>query len=101
MTERRSKIESCAEILTVAKQTVLKQHIIQKCSLNNLAFNLYIKQLTSCRLLKASRGKQRVVYQTTSKGLEFLKRYNELLALFEEKPRTLLKEVKFYIKVES
>jgi predicted transcriptional regulator len=80
---RRGTIETYAEILTAAKQPILKQHIIQKCSLNNSVFTVYVKRLIDSKLLKANLYKERRVYQITSKGLEFLKRYNELLILLE------------------
>jgi len=86
-------MEKLAEILTVAKQPALKQHIMQQCKLPTHAFAIYTQRLIDCGLLRASPplnlrltgnpGKQRMIYQTTDKGREFLKRYSDLLSLME------------------
>jgi len=96
-------MDKFAEILTVAKQPALKQHIIQKCSLSNESFNNRIHQLLQSGLLDAypaldlhtpgPKTRRRMIYQTSQKGKEFLKRYNELLTLLET-------SVKYYPQVK-
>jgi len=87
-------IEKIAEILTVAKQPCLKDHIICKCSFRSYTFKPYLNLLLENGLLGAypvlnskhlsgRPTKRRMIYQTSQKGLEFLKRYNELLTLME------------------
>jgi len=87
-------LEKIAEILTLAKQPILKDHIMRKCNLSSLLYERYINQLLELGLLdvypaidlKGVRGPKshhRMIYQTSQKGLEFLKRYRELLTLLE------------------
>ena len=87
-------MDKFAEILTVAKQPALKSQIIQKCGLSNETFNQYIHRLLESGLLDAypaidlkhmsgPKSHHRMVYQTSKKGMEFLKRYNELLTLLK------------------
>lgn len=83
-----------AEILTVAKRPVLKDHIIHKCGLSSLQRDRYLNILLEAGLLDAypaidlkhvggPKTRRRMICQTSQKGLEFLKRYNELLSLME------------------
>jgi predicted transcriptional regulator len=84
-------LEKFAEILTVAEQPALKTEIIQKCTLSSAAFNKYVHTLFQSGMLNAypavnlhtpkSSHRQRIIYQTTDKGKEFLKRVNNLLTL--------------------
>lgn len=86
-------LEKIAEILTVAKQPALKDQIMRQCKLTSHAFAVYTKPLIECELLRASPplnlslpgnpGKHRMIYQTTDKGIEFLKRYKALISLME------------------
>jgi predicted transcriptional regulator len=84
-------LEKTAKILTLAKQPVLKDHIIRKCALSSLQYERYINQLLEAGLLdaypainlKGRKNHHRMTFQTSNKGLEFLKRYAELLRLLE------------------
>ena len=86
-------MEKFAEILIVAKQPALKNHIMRKCNLNSVRFNKYISQLLESGLLDTypaldrhmpgPKTRHRMIYQTSKKGLEFLERYKELLTLLE------------------
>jgi predicted transcriptional regulator len=88
-------LEKFAEILTVAKQPALKTEIIQKCTLSSAAFNKYVHTLIRSGMLNAypavnlhakSSRRQRIIYQTTDKRKQFLKRFNGLLAMLEILP---------------
>jgi predicted transcriptional regulator len=87
-------LEKFAEILTVAEQPALKTEIIQKCTLSSAAFNKYVHTLIQSGMLNAypavnlhaSSRRQRIIYQTTDKDKQFLKRFNGLLALLEILP---------------
>jgi predicted transcriptional regulator len=87
-------LEKFAEILTVAEQPALKTEIIQKCTLSSAAFNKYVHILIQSGMLNAypavnlhaSSRRQRIIYQTTDKGKQFLKRFNGLLAMLEILP---------------
>ena len=86
-------LEKIAKILTVATKPALKSHIMEKCTLIACQCH-YIDQLVEAGLLDAypaidlkhtsgPKNRHRMIYQTSNKGLEFLKRYNELLTLLE------------------
>lgn len=86
-------LEKVAAILEVAKQPVLKDHIMTKCDLSSLTFNKYMTILLQNGLVNAypaldlhmpgRKTRHRMIYQTSQKGTEFLKKYNELLSLME------------------
>jgi predicted transcriptional regulator len=87
-------LEKIVDILTVAKNPILKWPLMRACSLSSLTFNKYVTQLLQRGLLDAypavnlkhtsgPKNHRRMIYQTSQKGLEFLKRYNELLTLLE------------------
>lgn len=87
-------LEKIADILTLARKPVLKDHIIRKCNLNSSDFSKYVTQLLQGGLLNAypainlkhvpgRKTRHRMIYQTSRKGRLFLKRYNELLMLLQ------------------
>jgi predicted transcriptional regulator len=93
--ERKRMLEKIAEILSATKKPLLKSQIMYKCKLPSATANLYLQQLIQSGLLDAypadtkhlsgPKLNNRVVYQTSRKGIEFLERYRQLVALMEEK----------------
>jgi predicted transcriptional regulator len=87
------KMEKVVQILEVTRQPVLKCHITGKCNLSSFTFTNYISLLLQSGLLNAYPAidlrlvgrptRRRMIYQTSIKGKEFLKRYNDLLTLLE------------------
>jgi len=85
-------LEKIATILAVATKPALKSHIIAKCTLVDNQVR-YITELVEAGLLDAypaidlklpgPRNHHRMVYQTSRKGKEFLKQYNDLVRLLE------------------
>lgn len=86
-------LEKIAQILTVAQQPALQNHILVKCALSMARFKQYIAELLKAGLLDAyptvnmklpgRRGNNRMLYQTSRKGKEFLRLYNELASLLQ------------------
>jgi len=84
-------LEKIADILKTTEKPALRYHIVKRCSLSSKTFRAYITQLLEAGLLDAYPvvdskldGRQtthRMIYQTSPKGMEFLKRYSELLSL--------------------
>jgi predicted transcriptional regulator len=83
-------LEKIAEILTKAKIPTLKHPLMHACSLSHLTFDKYIMQtlLPSGLLdiypavnlrIPGRNNHHRLIYQTSQKGMEFLKRYNALM----------------------
>jgi len=78
----------------VANKPVLKDHIIQKCGLSSPSVRTYLTKLLEAGLLDAypainlkhtpgRKTHRRMIYQTSKKGKDFLKQYNDLLTLLE------------------
>jgi predicted transcriptional regulator len=88
-------LEKIAEILSATKKPMLKSQIMYKCKLPSAATNIYLQQLILSGLLDAypadtkhlggPKLNSRMTYQTSTKGIEFLNRYRQLVALMEEK----------------
>jgi len=98
-------LEKIAEILTKAKIPILKDPLKLACGLSSITFNEYITQLLlPCGLLDAypalnirshgrplkgmttwpnhmpgPRSRHRMIYQTSRKGFEYLKYFDELM----------------------
>jgi len=98
MAQEKKKKTSCfsviARILTVATKPSLKNHLVEKCG---LGFNQYryIEEVLEAGLLDAypivdfkgvsgPKDIHRMVYSTSKKGKDFLKRYNELMTLMQK-----------------
>lgn len=94
--EEKAMLEKIAEILSATKKPLLKSQIMQKCKLTTVSVNIYLEQLIRNGLLDAypadtthlsgPKLNNRMVYQTSRKGIEFLECYKRLIALMEEKP---------------
>jgi len=84
-------IEKIVEILTIARDPILRDHLMRACSLSNVTFNGYVIQLLlPCGLLDAYPAnlgipgrptRHRMEYQVSQKGQKFLELYNELKKL--------------------
>jgi predicted transcriptional regulator len=86
MGKRLDKLEKVVEILTVLKMPKLKSQVMQACNLSTSGATFYLEWLVRCGLLDVDKrvGEafkvNRMVYRTSSKGLDFLKKYGELLS---------------------
>jgi predicted transcriptional regulator len=97
--ERKAVLEKIAEILSAAQKPLLKSQIMQKCQMCSAYANVYFKQLIQSGLLDiypadtkhltGSKLNRRVVYQTSRKGIEFLKCYEQLIALMSQETKSV------------
>ena len=71
-------------ILENSRESSRKTRLIYKCNLSLSVFNLYKEFLAETGLLKVSRREDGVeIFETTEKGEEFLKDYQEIKRLLE------------------
>jgi predicted transcriptional regulator len=85
---KRSSLEICADVLTVALNGAKKSHIIYQANLNFDLGTKYLDQLTSYGLIQGPQGRDRS-YFTTEKGAAYLKHFDSLEELRGESNATL------------
>jgi predicted transcriptional regulator len=77
LSKKRSNLQLIAEILENAKIGSAKTSLMCKVGMSYPQFNEYLEFLNSKGLIESNEG----VYQTTSKGVAFVKEYKTLLLL--------------------
>jgi len=82
--KRRDRLYIMAEILKIAKRKALKTQLMYGANLSFAQLNDYLGVLISTKLLKTIRKDNKLVYTTTSKGLEFLTNYEKIILLLGE-----------------
>ncbi len=70
-----------AKILEQCKKPAAKTHIIQKTNASNSGVMKFLKHLQENSLLTFDRNSEK--YETTEKGLEYLKKHSELKKILE------------------
>lgn len=78
---RRSKYDICADILQATLNRVNKTRLVYASNLNFNVGNTYLSRLIEKGFLEITDDGY---YLTTSKGAQFLKEYNDLLALMND-----------------
>jgi predicted transcriptional regulator len=76
--KRRDKIDIIAEILTIAKDGLLKTQIMYRANLSFAQLNDYLDFLTGMNLLRIENENRKKVYKTTEKGERYLKKYDDI-----------------------
>jgi len=79
--KRRDSFSIFAEILDVARNGALKTHLMYGAKLNYSQVNKHIKSLQDAQLLKKVQLNEKSGYETTQRGLEFLRAYAEIKVL--------------------
>lgn len=74
---RRSRTEIIAEILRIAKGGARKTRIVYGANINFRLLDEYLKRLEKAGLIVIESGKANVI-KTTDKGIEYLRRYENL-----------------------
>jgi len=70
-----------ADILSQAQRPTKKMHIMHKCNLSFKQLIQYLNLLKKRGLIRGKTGTGTIIYQTTSNGEEFLRRYSSLARL--------------------
>lgn len=79
--KRRDNFSIFAEILDVARNGALKTHLMYGAKLNYSQVNKHIKSLQDAQLLKKVQLNEKSGYETTQRGIEFLRAYTEIKIL--------------------
>jgi predicted transcriptional regulator len=88
MTKRRDKVSVASSILSVCSGGATKSKIVRQANLNFIRVGLYLENLKNKGLLEEIPIGSGVIYRTTSKGLEWRKRFEQSSTLLEEIPVT-------------
>lgn len=77
--KRRDRLFIIAEILDIAKDGALKTQIMYKGNLSFSQLNTYLKLLLETQLLEIIEKNKKTIYRTTTKGVEYMGRYKEVI----------------------
>src|ERR671914_723408 len=83
----RGKIQIMGDVLALATSGVKKTHIMYRANLSYEQVYLYLRELTSKRLIVQDATSDGVLYRTTEKGREFLLYYTRLVEFLEEEAK--------------
>ncbi len=75
---KRSKLKIIMDILAIANGGANKTKIIYSANLNFNRANKYLEELTELGLIAIENVNGRMIYKTSEKGREFLKKCREL-----------------------
>ena len=81
--KRRDRLYILAEILDIAKEGSLKTQIMYRANLSFTQLNEYLNLLVDMKLVGLMDNKEKNVYKTTSKGLQYLQNYREIIELLK------------------
>jgi predicted transcriptional regulator len=82
--KRRDKLIIMAEIIDIAKKGTSKTNIMFKANLSFAQLNQYLSHLSNMGMLKKSSNNDKVIFQSTPKGLEFMERQQQVLDLLSD-----------------
>jgi len=92
--KRRDRLYIIAEILELAKDSVLKTQIMYRANLSFTQLNDYIRFMLKIELLEKVVLNDKEVYKATEKGLNFLQRYREITELLKTEGENYKNNVK-------
>jgi predicted transcriptional regulator len=81
--KRRDRLLILAEILDIAKEGSLKTQIMYRANLSFAQLNEYLDVLLNVKLVGLMENKEKNVYKTTPKGLQYLQNYREIIELLK------------------
>lgn len=81
--KRRDRLYILAEILDIAKEGSLKTQIMYRANLSFAQLNEYLDLLMTMKLVGIIKGKEKTIYKTTHKGLQYLENYKEIIQLLK------------------
>jgi predicted transcriptional regulator len=96
--QKREYFRIISKILSFTFNGSLKTHIMLKVNLSYAQLQNYISMLVRLKLLEVSTSQKATVYRTTEKGMNFLRRFNELDKLLKSSAREHVKKVNDPVK---
>ena len=76
--KRRDKLDIIAEILTIAKDGLLKTQIMYRANLSFAQLNEYLDFLKGMNLLRIEKENRKKVYKTTEQGERYIQKYDDI-----------------------
>ena len=80
----RDKLYIISEILEIAKDGVLKTHIMYRANLSFTQLNDYLGFMLEVNFLKKIKKNAKELYKSTEKGIVFLNHYQQIQELLRE-----------------
>lgn len=81
---RRDRLHIIAQILEISKSGCLKTQIMYRANLSFAQLNEYLSFLTKVNLLTPKTEDNKTLYVTSSKGNQYLEKYEDIANLLEE-----------------
>jgi len=97
--KRRDRLYIIADILKVARKGIPKTEIMYKVGLSFAQLSGYLSFLVRLELVEVATKNGRLIYKTTTRGMRYLKRYEEIKRLLRESTKqdiTSLSSTLFY-----
>jgi predicted transcriptional regulator len=82
--KRRDRLYIIADILKAARKGILKTEIMYKAGLSFAQLTGYLSLLVGLELVEVGAKNGRLIYKTTTKGMRYLKSYEEIRRLLWE-----------------
>jgi predicted transcriptional regulator len=92
--KRRDRLYIIAEILDIAKEGCLKTQIMYRANLSFTQLNEYLDLLMTMKLIIISENSEKALYKTTSKGLQYLQNYKEIIELLKNSNENGKRDIK-------
>lgn len=105
--KRRDKLYIISEILEITKDGTLKTQIMYRANLSFTQLNDYLKFMLGINLLEKVTKDNKPAYKPSTKGLDFLRRYQEITEILkpenvnEEKIKALVVDDSGSVKVRQ
>ena len=87
---KRGRLEIIYEILSVSSKPTQKTRILYSCNLSYDQLQKYLRYLGHHELLGSFNNKGKERFQTTEKGMEFIKGYERLNSFLAEKQNSVI-----------
>ena len=82
--KNRNKVDITYSILATARSGALKTHLMREANLNSSQITKLLETLVNHGLIAVETSEGLHLYQTTSRGAEFIRNYNDLLSFITQ-----------------
>jgi len=93
---KRGHFRIVSNILSFTMNGSLKTELMRKANLSYAQLKRYIPMLVRLKLLAESESEKNTVYETTKKGMNFLRRFKEIDKLLKSNPQEHDKKLIIY-----
>lgn len=82
--KNRTKVDITYNILSTARNGALKTHLMREANLNTAQFSKMLDNMVRNGLISVKNNGSSAIYQTSSTGTQFIRRYEDLLKLMNQ-----------------